>query len=113
MDLTLVAFCLFLQKAITIFNNVFFVILYGVLVLGNQGNIGSSINSIPDILNQYDRKRLKRKYRNTRESYQEKRRRPKRDSGEECKTYYETSCTTRNVKQSFSKKYISEAIASK
>jgi len=69
------------------------------------GNLGSSssINSIPDILNQYDRKRLKRKYRNARESDQLIRRRPKRDSGEnqqECKTYYETSCTTRYVEKS-------------
>ena len=50
---------------------------------------GGSINSIPDILNPYGNERSK------------KRRFKKAiDGGQECKTYYETSCTTKYVEKS-------------
>ena len=50
----------------------------------NTAKGGASINSIPDILNQYDNKK-----------------RYKKEVGiEQCKTYYETSCTNRYVEKS-------------
>ena len=57
---------------------------------GNGGGGGGSINGIPDILNQYGNERLKQKRRFKKDI----------DSKQECKTYYETSCTTKYIEKS-------------
>ena len=57
---------------------------------GNGGGGGGSINGIPDILNQYGTEQYKQKRRFKKDI----------DGKQECKTYYETSCTTKYVEKS-------------
>ena len=57
---------------------------------GNDGGDDESINGISDILNQYGNNRLKQKRRFKKDI----------DSSQECKTYYETACTTKYVEKS-------------
>ena len=57
-----------------------------------QSTGGGGVNNIPDILNQYgDDRRLKKRRRFKKDT--------KNSAGEQCRTYYETSCTTRYVEK--------------